>query len=930
MKNLPYKKLLFLLLLLCWTKFLEAQPLEHPPPFHSYQLGKERMPASTFTPLSDNKNLRLLGHWAYGTCDEVAVVNDTAYFNNGAYLEIVDFTQDPAIKLGKSLLPAAIVEIKVNGNYAYATTKNCLWVIDVSNPGTPQKLGRMLLPAPGYIIVNGNCIYLIDYSTGLWVIDVSNPRTPNTVGYFECRPRPTEIIGDYAYIINNDERLRIISLSNPSNPQQVGSCYTYFGDFEPNLAVSGDYAYVIRLFPGDIWDPGGRNVLMIDISDPTHPSRKNSFAASGFSNPAVVAGSGDFVYIIREPHYYWGGGSVDLVVYDIFNPMDPLIKSSIGLGELSNPSPYSTRYQMKLYDHFAYINDGQKPDWQMIDISEPTSLKRYSYFDFGNNFSVNNESIYDPIDKGLRHIHIGSELEVKNYFPTGGTARSVAVDTSYAYVVGAKLQVLDISSPVNPQQVGYFDLAEFAYQVVVSNAYAYVADKKGLRVIDVNDPSSMHEVGYINTGDYNYDLVVRAAYAYVASGRAGLKVIDISQPTNPYEIGAFDTSGFAEGVALNGPNAYLAANYAGLYVIDISNPANPQKIGYFDTQNRAFDVVVSDTFAYVIDGTYSETVLRVINIASPSNPYEVGHLNTDGYSYAVTVNGDYAYLANGVNGLRVIDVSNHTNPREANYFITGSWACGVTVNDNQIYVADGRDGLYILQNLLAGNPPEKPLLSCPRNNSIIADSTPTLSWQVPADLDKDKLHFKVEIATNSSFSNQIDGSPFRSQNNTTGFYPKPPVAPCSGTCRFTVQNPLPNGDYWWRVTAWDSSFYGQSSATWKFTVRTLEVENQAQLNPAEFVLYANHPNPFNPVTTIAYDLPGLSTVKLTIFNLQGQIVYTQEPGLQPAGRYCLQWNGCNETGQPVASGMYFYRLEAIAKEGTQKSFVDLKKMILMK
>ena len=100
--------------------------------------------------------------------------------------------------------------------------------------------------------------------------------------------------------------------------------------------------------------------------------------------------------------------------------------------------------------------------------------------------------------------------------------------------------------------------------------------------------------------------------------------------------------------------------------------------------------------------------------------------------------------------------------------------------------------------------------------------------------------------------------------------------------------------------------------------------------PTKYRLCQNHPNPFNPVTTIAYDLPDLSTVKLTIFNLQGQIVYTQEPGLQTAGRYSLQWNGCNAAGQPVASGMYFYRLEAIAKEGTQKSFVDLKKMILMK
>ena len=78
--------------------------------------------------------------------------------------------------------------------------------------------------------------------------------------------------------------------------------------------------------------------------------------------------------------------------------------------------------------------------------------------------------------------------------------------------------------------------------------------------------------------------------------------------------------------------------------------------------------------------------------------------------------------------------------------------------------------------------------------------------------------------------------------------------------------------------------------------------------PSDYQLYRNHPNPFNPVTTIAYDLPGDSEVRLEIYDIRGQLVRTLQRGEQAAGHYDIQWDAHNEQGLPVVSGLYFVRM----------------------
>jgi hypothetical protein len=105
--------------------------------------------------------------------------------------------------------------------------------------------------------------------------------------------------------------------------------------------------------------------------------------------------------------------------------------------------------------------------------------------------------------------------------------------------------------------------------------------------------------------------------------------------------------------------------------------------------------------------------------------------------------------------------------------------------------------------------------------------------------------------------------------------------------------------------------------------------NETEPLPQDFSLLQNYPNPFNPTTTIRYALPEAARVNLSIYNMLGQRVATLTDEAQNAGYHEAIWDGRNEAGVPVASGVYFYKIDATPSAGGSP-FINLKKMVLLK
>ena len=107
--------------------------------------------------------------------------------------------------------------------------------------------------------------------------------------------------------------------------------------------------------------------------------------------------------------------------------------------------------------------------------------------------------------------------------------------------------------------------------------------------------------------------------------------------------------------------------------------------------------------------------------------------------------------------------------------------------------------------------------------------------------------------------------------------------------------------------------YGSSPGAWSGEAVITVIESPASkpvVPSLTFGLGANYPNPFNPETQIAYTLSETGPVELAIYNVLGQRIRTLVQEVQAAGRYQVVWNGRNENGGSVASGIYLYRLSS--------------------
>ena len=129
----------------------------------------------------------------------------------------------------------------------------------------------------------------------------------------------------------------------------------------------------------------------------------------------------------------------------------------------------------------------------------------------------------------------------------------------------------------------------------------------------------------------------------------------------------------------------------------------------------------------------------------------------------------------------------------------------------------------------------------------------------------------------------------------------------AGRTRYTDRTVQPGAGYTYTIFARESD--GGTSSS-----RPLEVE----VNAAALALDQNHPNPFNPLTTIAYTLDVAAEVRIDVFDVGGRRVATIERGYRPAGRHTVAWSGRDLAGRVVGSGTYFYALRSGNRVLTRK------------
>ena len=113
------------------------------------------------------------------------------------------------------------------------------------------------------------------------------------------------------------------------------------------------------------------------------------------------------------------------------------------------------------------------------------------------------------------------------------------------------------------------------------------------------------------------------------------------------------------------------------------------------------------------------------------------------------------------------------------------------------------------------------------------------------------------------------------------------------------------------------------SESWYFTTEEEVNVDDETLLPVSTALVGNFPNPFNPETTIRFTLSHAENVEINIYNVRGQLIRTLVNGYVNGGRHNVVWNGLNDNGNPVGSGVYFYRM-------TAGEYQSVRRMMLIK
>ncbi len=195
------------------------------------------------------------------------------------------------------------------------------------------------------------------------------------------------------------------------------------------------------------------------------------------------------------------------------------------------------------------------------------------------------------------------------------------------------------------------------------------------------------------------------------------------------------------------------------------------------------------------------------------------------------------------------------------------------------------------------------------------DDNYTLQWSASTNLDEDPIHYLVYAKVGvypaeEIYDTTVTTLPISSREFINNVFEQTPGN--AVTVRFSVS--ATDGTDTVKISGDDRVLYVN-----RYEFLSTETKGM----PTEFALHENYPNPFNPSTTLRFDLPELRDVNVIIYNMLGQKVKTFNMENISAGHHSIKWNATNDLGDPVSAGVYLYQLQA-------KDFVKTRKMILLK
>lgn len=506
-------------------------------------------------------------------------------------------------------------------------------LVDRIPPAEVQLLGQ----AGGYTgaLALQDGYVLLGMGLRLLVLDVNTPTHPELIGRSAVLPGvPLAIVTaeTTAYVGLDNGEIIILDMADLTSPQLVGSLdeMVHAGGSGRNVRMTLEDHFIYLV------DENQNNLSVIDVADSAHPVRVAEYVfVNGYVQDVAV----------RDNVVYTAVSKEGVVILE-HTPTNTLLE----VGHLAGQAASIT-----IAGDLAFVVDGAHTltVFDLANLQQPRVIGRYQ----------------TDAMMAMDVIAMGNRVYISDQSGTIGTSR---IFSQYGPPVRpGNVQIVDMTTPAAPRQIGSFTTSAQIWSLTVDADYLYVTDGD-LLIVDVTDTAVPTVVGSYQTPGEIYDVVVVGNDAYTAAGNRGLRLFDVNDPTAPVMVGfQMGTPGHALRLLVNAGYAYVTNDFQmvdftnpitvglGLRVVSVANPLAPSEVAFYPILHESSfalnDVIAVDPYLMLAqtDG------LHILDTTDPTHLLEVGTIETDAKGVAVA-NG-YAFLT-GKAGLQIMDVSNLMMP----------------------------------------------------------------------------------------------------------------------------------------------------------------------------------------------------------------------------------------------------------------------------
>lgn len=602
-----------------------------------------------------------------GEITAVDIIDNTAYLGIGPRLVILDVSNSTSPQLiGQSdILSGVVQDFVLVGNFAYvATGQNGFWIIDVSNPFSPQVVSfksqtseaqqikyqddhlfvlgmkegealenelviysltepenitersRLSLPFRffyGDMILDDEFIFLADnYSSQLYIVDTTQLEQPLLVTTISIVKNAVKTLSNKTlYILANGD-LQILDVSDTQHTVAIAQVDNLIEDYWQieKMVVRKDLLFISAWYCDQT--PCGATLFVFDISQPGQTEQITSIDIDGglidirLINDKVYVTTSSLLLITQSPEWHQLGRFQDYGVYSAFD-------------------------QLAIADERLYAVNSLGRGISIFSLEQPTQPVRVGLYSGAfDEVAAGDNQIYPSArwQEGLHQVDVRVPGLPRQTSILGEDASvdgpPVLEDGRLYALLNGHLGILDVTNPdgmllLNDLDVNTQEYGPFRY-ISVSDNIVYALGHQGIHLLDTGTPAAIVEIGFIPEEDDMCALTAREGYVFVYSAASycsqnnteggRLTIYDASNPTAIHKVGGLEIVAPVETMLLKDDYLYLVNG--DLVLVDVSQLDSPQIIGFFPTPGKAYAAAIFDGLIYVADGAGGILVLRLM------------------------------------------------------------------------------------------------------------------------------------------------------------------------------------------------------------------------------------------------------------------------------------------------------------------------------